>query len=183
MEDVSTPTINSSLMPKFAGRRVRLVVEILGQMRDADGYTMARASDGGMVKIYTVWYALHHDSIMHAYASHAHACSALISSSLCQHQGMPSLSASLWTMKPCWNTHTQRLATTLVGQTRLAGIDDISRAEPNHQQFCRFRNARARCPSDPWAWTERSPWNQNHSAILWSRGFLLVLNRVLIRVY
>jgi|MesohylFT_1024984.scaffolds.fasta_scaffold33811_1 hypothetical protein len=54
MEDVSTPTINSSLMPKFAGRRVRLVVEILGQMRDADGYTMARASDGGMVKIYTV---------------------------------------------------------------------------------------------------------------------------------
>jgi hypothetical protein len=54
MEDAPTPTINKSLMQRFTGRRVRLVVEILGQMMDDDGYTMARASDGGMVKIYTV---------------------------------------------------------------------------------------------------------------------------------
>ena len=53
MQDLPTPTINKGLMPMFKGRRVRLVVEIM-QPRDADGYTEARASDGGHVTIYTV---------------------------------------------------------------------------------------------------------------------------------
>lgn len=48
-DDTSTPSINAALMPRFVGRRVRLVCELEDP---GDGKTLAaRASDKGAVSV------------------------------------------------------------------------------------------------------------------------------------
>lgn len=52
MEDLSTPSINAGLMPKFLGRRVRLVCE-LDNLGDAQTY-QAKTSDKLFVMVQKV---------------------------------------------------------------------------------------------------------------------------------